>query len=91
MQWDESLSGGYLELASSAEPHVILARQLLHPVARLVHRDATHITAHQLILVIVHIAVAHCASVTSPPHLYTDMASHQPLRLRTCRTLAVRL
>ncbi len=91
MQWDEFLSGCYLELTGSAEPHVILARQLLHPIARLVHCDATHITAHQLILVIVHIAVTHCASVTCPPHLYTPMTSHQALQLHTCWTLAVRL
>lgn len=60
---------GYLELTSSAEPHVILARQLLHAIAGLVDCDATHVTAHKLVLVIVHITVAHCTPVTSPPHL----------------------
>ena len=91
MQWDETSSGCYLELTSSAEPHVILAWQLLHPIARLVHGDATHIAAHQLVLVIVHIAVTHCASVTCPPHLYTAMTSHQALQLRTCCMLLILL
>ena len=91
MQWDETSSGCYLELTSSAEPHVILAWQLLHPIARLVHGDATHIAAHQLVLVIVHIAVTHCASVTCPPHLHTAITSHQASQLRTCCMLLILL
>ena len=61
-----------LELTGSAQPHVILSWQLLHPIAGLVHCDATHITADQLILVIVHVTVTNCAPVTCPPHLQPD-------------------
>ena len=90
---------GYLEHTSSAEPHVIFARQLLHTIAGLVHRDAAHIAAHQLILVIVHIAVTHCAAVASPAHLQPGSRAswaastldahfkHSPALLKGCRNL----
>jgi hypothetical protein len=60
----------YLELTRSAEPHLILARQLGHPVARLMHGDAAHVTAQELIKVVVHVSVTHTAVVASPLHLH---------------------
>ena len=69
-RWNKA---GYLELTGSAEPHVILPRQLLHAVAGLVDCDAAHVTAHQLVLVIVHIAVTNCTPVSRPPYLQTSM------------------
>ena len=59
----------YLELACSAQPHVIDAGQLGHAVARLVHGDAAHVAAHELVRVEVHVAVADAAPVPSPSHL----------------------
>lgn len=61
----------YLQLAGSAEPHVINAWQLCHAVAGLVHGDATHVAADQLVKVKVHITVAHAAPVPGPLHLHS--------------------
>ena len=63
-------SNRHLEFTGSAKPHVILARQLLYSIAGLMDCDAAHVTADQLVLVIVHIAVTHRAAITSPPHLH---------------------
>lgn len=59
----------YLELACSAQPHVVDAGQLGHTIAGLVHSDAAHVAAHELVRVEVHVAVADAAPVPSPPHL----------------------
>ena len=59
----------HLELACSAQPHVVHAGQLGHAVAGLVHRDAAHVAADELVRVEVHVAVADAAPVPSPPHL----------------------
>ena len=60
----------HLELACAAEPHVVNPRQFRDAVAGLMHGDAAHVAADELIRVKVHVAVAHAAAVSSPAHLH---------------------
>lgn len=66
-----------LELAGTTEPQVILAGQLGHSIAGLVHCDAALVATDQLVKVKVNVAVADTAAVSRPPHLRTS-----PLRSR---------
>lgn len=81
-RWNKA---GYLELTGSAEPHVILPRQLLHAIAGLVDCDATHVTADQLVLVIVHITVTNRTPVSRPPYLQTSMQCDTRTSTRTAQ------
>ena len=59
----------HLQLACPAQPHVINSGQLGNAIAGLVHGDATHVAADQLVRVKVHITVTHAAPVPRPSHL----------------------
>jgi len=58
-----------LQLTRAAQPDLIWAGHFRDAVAALVAGDAAAIAVHQLVHIVVHVAVAHTAAIAGPAHL----------------------